>query len=370
MINGVYGNYIRSTGYNLCTGEVYTYNSDQRSSKNQSKNNFRNNLDISSNHNTDEINENIGSKMITVYNSDYFKDFNDNSEPIKINNDNNNYFSQRDNINSFQPFSGNFNSNLNKIKDVNKNIIKNIPKRKTETSNTIKRNVISPKYNKTIKEQNNLNIKSLNMESSLTTQSRIKSSQKRNGPLIEFLSQINMMKYLNSLDNNGFDDINLLIDQAKKGNIVKDHELKEARINIPGDRAKFIIRINDKLNRFGFPVPKSVYYICQKLDNIENDQHINILNKWLAELKLEKYLINFLNNGYHSIELLLIQMGTENPLTAEILKDEIGIDKIGYRSRILNKLKEDSTILYNKLKNSSLVVNNIGDYKNCECLIF
>jgi len=77
-----------------------------------------------------------------------------------------------------------------------------------------------------------------------------------------------------------------------------------------------------------------------------------------------------LNNGYHSIELLLIQMGTENPLTAEILKDEIGIDKIGYRSRILNKLKEDSTILYNKLKNSSLVVNNIGDYKNCECLIF
>jgi len=237
-------NYIRSTGYNPCTGEVYTYNSDQRSSKNQSKNNFRNNLDISSNHNTDEINENIGSKMITVHNSDYFKDFNDNSEPIKINNDNNNYFSQKDNINSFQPFSGNFNSNLNKIKDVNKNIIKNIPKRKTETSNTIKINVISPKYNKTIKEQNNLNIKSLNMESSLTTQSRIKSSQKRNGPLIEFLSQINMMKYLNSLDNNGFDDINLLIDQAKKGNIVKDHELKEAGINIPGDRAKFIIRIN------------------------------------------------------------------------------------------------------------------------------
>ena len=311
--------------------------------------------------------------MNTIHNNDNFIDFNDNSLSLKINNDNNDYFNQRDNINSLQPFSGNCNQNQYNIKginDINKNIIKNIPKRKTVTSNTIKRHILSQKYNKVKQEDKNLNIKSLNMESSLVTQSRIKSSQKRNCPLIEFLSQINMIKYLNNLDSNGFDDINLLIDQAKNGNIVTDHELKEVGISIPGDRAKILIRIKERTNLFGFTIPKSVYYICQNLDNIENDQHIKILNKWLAELKIERYLINFLNNGYHSIELLLIQMGTENPLTTEILRDEIGIDKIGYRSRILNKLKEEATILNNKLKSSTLIVNNIGDNKNCECYIF
>lgn len=310
--------------------------------------------------------------MNTIHNNDNFIDFNDNSLSLKINNDNNDYFNQRDNINSLQPFSGNCNQNQYNIKginDINKNIIKNIPKRKTVTSN-IKRHILSQKYNKVKQEDKNLNIKSLNMESSLVTQSRIKSSQKRNCPLIEFLSQINMIKYLNNLDSNGFDDINLLIDQAKNGNIVTDHELKEVGISIPGDRAKILIRIKEIANLFGFTIPKSVYYICQNLDNIENDQHIKILNKWLAELKIERYLINFLNNGYHSIELLLIQMGTENPLTTEILRDEIGIDKIGYRSRILNKLKEEATILNNKLKSSTLIVNNIGDNKNCECYIF
>ena len=105
-------------------------------------------------------------------------------------------------------------------------------------------------------------------------------------------------------------------------------------------------------------------------NNIKNDQHIIDLNNWLSNLKVDRYLMNFLNNGYHSIELLLMQMETENPLTTQILRDEIGIDKIGYRSRILNKLKEEGRSLNNKLKTSVLVVNNRGDDKNCECIIF
>ena len=208
------------------------------------------------------------------------------------------------------------------------------------------------------------------MGSSLITQSREKSSNKKNNPLIEFLSQINLLKYFNNLDNNGFDDINLLIEEAKKGDIIKDQELKEVGINIPGDRAKILIRIKEKANLFGFTVPKSVYYTSKDFNNIENDQHIMELKNWLNNLKVEKYLMNFINNGYHSIELLLMQMETENPLTTQILKDEINIDKIGYRSRILNKLKEEGRSLNNKLKTSVLVVNNRGDDKNCECILF
>ena len=252
---------------------------------------------------------------------------------------------------------------------MNINTINNNPKRKTATSKTINRNfLISNKIEN--KEENNLNKISSNMESSLVTESKLKSSHKKNNPLIEFLSQINLLKYLDNLDNNGFDDINLLIEEAKNGDIVKDKELKEAGINIPGDRAKILIRIKEKANLLGFTVPKSVYYTLKNNDDLKNDKHIIDLNDWLKNIKVDRYLMNFINNGYHSIELLLMQMETENPLTTEILRDEIGIDKIGYRSRILNKLKEEGRSLNNKLKTSVLVVNNIGDDKNCECIIF
>ena len=361
-----------STGYNPCSSREYLIKSEKRHSKNSPSNIIINNLDISSNHNVEEVSQYNESKMNTIHNNDNFIDFEDvhNSYPLKINNDNDNYFNQKDNFNSFHGFSGNFEQKQVKMEEINEKIIKNIPKRKTATSNTIKRNILSPNVNKKIKDENTLNIKSSNMASSFVTQSRIKISNKKNTPLIEFLSQINLLKYLNDLDNNGFDDINLLIDEAKKGNVIKDQELKECGINIPGDRAKILIRIKEKSNMFGFALPKSVYYICQNMDDIENDQHIKDLKNWLSDIKVERYLINFLENGYHSIELLLMQMETESPLTTEILRDEIGIDKIGYRSRILNKLKEDGRSMNNKLKTSALIVNNRGDDKNCECFIF
>ena len=361
-----------STGYNPCTSREYIIKSEVRHNKNVPSNIIINNLDNSSTRNIDEVNQYNESKMNTIHNNDNFIDFEDihNSYPLKENNDNDNYFNQKDNYNSFNAFSGIFEQKQIKKTEINNKIKKNIPKRKTATSNTIKRNILSPNINKKIKDENNLNIKSSNMASSFVTQSRIKISNKKNNPLIEFLSQINLLKYLNDLDNNGFDDINLLIDEAKKGNIIKDQELKECGINMPGDRAKILIRIKEKANMFGFALPKSVYYICQNMDDIENDQHIANLKNWLSDIKVERYLLNFLESGYHSIELLLMQMETESPLTTEILRDEIGIDKIGYRSRILNKLKEEGRSLNNKLKTSALIVNGRGDDKNCDCFIF
>ena len=100
------------------------------------------------------------------------------------------------------------------------------------------------------------------------------------------------------------------------------------------------------------------------------DKYISEMNNWLKTIKVDNYLINFVKSGYHSLELLLIQMETESPINQEILKDEIGIDIIGYRSRILNKLREDGKNMYNKLKTTTLVVNQNGNEKKCECFIF
>ena len=192
----------------------------------------------------------------------------------------------------------------------------------------------------------------------------------KNNSLKEFLAQINMQKYLNNFIENGFDDMKIIIAQAQKGIYIKDSELKEAGILFPGDRAKILIRIQEKAGNFRFAVPKSVYYTCKNLDKIKNDINIKNLKNWLKNLRIDTYLKNFISNGYHSLELLFLQMESQSPLTAEILKEEVGIDKIGHRSRIINKLKEDGRSYINKLKTSVLLVGNNNNTKFCDCIIY
>ena len=192
----------------------------------------------------------------------------------------------------------------------------------------------------------------------------------KNNSLKEFLVQINMQKYFNIFNENGFDDMKIIIAQAQKGIYIKDSELKEAGILFPGDRAKLLIRIQEKAGNFRFAVPKSVYYTCKNLDKIKNDINIKNLKNWLKNLRVDTYLKNFISNVYHSIELLFLQMESQSPLTAEILKEEVGIDKIGHRSRIINKLKEDGRSYINKLKTSVLLVGNNNNTKFCDCIIY
>jgi len=191
-----------------------------------------------------------------------------------------------------------------------------------------------------------------------------------NKSLYEFLMQIHMEKYYDNLNNNGFEYINMIIDDTKVGNYITDKQLKLIGINIPGDRAKILIRFEEKASMFEFNIPKSVYYINYNLEHIENDLNICKLNGWLRNIRLEQYLKNFILNGYFSLDLLLIQSVSKNPLNDDILKDEFGIDKLGHRARILNKLKEESKCFLHKLRDSIVSFQTEENNKICsECII-
>ena len=211
---------------------------------------------------------------------------------------------------------------------------------------------------------------------SLTTSSLITNinsmSNIQNNSLYRFLEKINMQKYYNNLNSNGFDDIQSIIDQSKNNKIgISDENLKQAGINFPGDRAKILIRIQDLAKNFSFPLPKAIYHICEDLNEIENDIHIKKLNNWLNNINLSSYLSNFISNGYHSVDLILMQMESKFPLTYDILENEIGISLLGHRQRIMNKLIDDARSLKNKLKTKTLVIDNNGTNKICnDCFIF
>ena len=182
--------------------------------------------------------------------------------------------------------------------------------------------------------------------------------------------QIHMEKYYDNLNNNGFEYINMIIDDTKLGNCLTDAQLKMIGINIPGDRAKILIRFEEKANMFEFSIPKSVYYICNNFEHIEDDLNVCKLNAWLRNIRLEQYIKNFILNGYFSIDLLLVQSSSKNPLTDDILRDEFGIEKLGHRARILNKLKEESKNFANKLRDSIMSYQTEENSKICsECIL-
>lgn len=188
--------------------------------------------------------------------------------------------------------------------------------------------------------------------------------------LLIFLSEIKLEKYYNIMNSNGFEDIQLLINEAKSGMSVTDSQLKEAGIGLPGDRAKILIRLQEKAGNFSFQIPKKVYYMLNDIDNYDNDFHIKEIKSWLKRLKVENYLSNFVNGGYHTLELMLMQMGTKNPINDRILKDDLGIKKIGHRARIINELTEEGKRFYNKLKTSTINLGKVETEKICECLLF
>ena len=191
-----------------------------------------------------------------------------------------------------------------------------------------------------------------------------------NRPLLEFLNQINMQKYYLHLKNNGLEYINIIIEDTKKGVYITDNQLKIIGINKPGDRAKILIRIQEKANLFEYTVPKSVYYNCSNLEKIEDDPNINKLYEWLKNIRLEQYLKNFLANGYCSIDILFFQMLSNQPLTDEILKNELEISKLGHRTRIFNKLKEEFRSYENQLKGSNILLQVQENSKICnKCVI-
>ena len=296
---------------------------------------------------------------------------------------NKNFFKKNYNIENNTNNNNNNNTNINhllKKRNVNRVKKKNIfYEQKTAQNNKSLSSKSKNSYitkNNLFSENNNINNTSNN-----NIQNNISGFLDENGLTVNsskllknFLSQINMDKYLAIFALNGFDDINLIIEQSKGGiSSIKDNELKEAGIKIPGDRAKILIRIQEISNNFNFPVPKDVYYTIEnkKNINIDDDGNIKKIKDWLRNLKIENYFNNFIQCGYYSIDLLLVQMASSNPLTNEILKDDFKIEKVGYRSRIINKLKEDSRKYIGELEINMLVLNN-GEEKtdNCQCFIY
>ena len=217
------------------------------------------------------------------------------------------------------------------------------------TDNRIKsqRNNYSPIAFKDL-ETNNYKIKQVRntvINNSPFTSYSKKIEDLNNDKLLEFLKEIGMQHYGNILIAEGFDDINLIIKQMNEGFPILDDTLKEIGISTPGDRAKILIRMQEVSNGFDFDFPfEQVFF--------KNNRSIH---KWLSKEGLQKYINNFINAGYQSLELLLIQMASKYKINDKIFKNEIHIVNDEDRKNILNSLEKNSEkYVYELSKNKNV----------------
>ena len=193
--------------------------------------------------------------------------------------------------------------------------------------------------------------------------------------LFKFISEINLpKKFAEILLENGFDDLKVLINQMKLGLALSYQNLKDIGIGNPGDRAKILIHLEEISDNFEFILEQDIIY-----SNKIPEENNGSLYLFLKKINLEEYFQIFIENGYNNAELLYIQMASKNPITENILRDDLGINKIGHLQRLLISLNEESKRYIKNLEKGS--VNNKKKFsiiyeenpylKSCEaCIIF
>lgn len=207
-------------------------------------------------------------------------------------------------------------------------------------------------------------------------QNKVKKILDKRMELYNFIKEINLpIKYAEILLDNGFDDLEVLINQTKSGVALSYQNLKEIGVGTPGERGKILIHLEEITDIFNFDIEKDIIY-SDKMP----DEKTGSLYLFLERISLEEYFQIFVDNGYNSAELLFMQMISKNPITEDILKSDLGINKIGHLQRIMISLNEESKKYINNLENKSkkkskrynhVLYEEKSYLKHCEaCLIF
>ena len=218
-------------------------------------------------------------------------------------------------------------------------------KRKDELTNYYNSS-INPSYVQSLTTTHTLNKEQI--ESPLLKNKTAKSID-RKAEIYKFILEINLPKnYAEHLIDNGFDDLEMLITQAKNSVALSDQNLKDIGINLPGDRAKILIHLEELAGNYPFLLDREKIY-SNKIEEKEN----NSLYEFLSSINLDEYIKTFIEKGYYNAELLYIQMISKHPITEDILKNDFDISKIGHNKRIMLNLLTCSEYYIKKLKNKN-----------------
>ena len=172
--------------------------------------------------------------------------------------------------------------------------------------------------------------------------------------LSQWLDKHNLSDILDTLISAGYDDIDALVEQMHSPLPLTEDNLKEVGVKKPGHRARFVMYLEEEAGLIpkksgkrppGSTQASAFLTCCAPPSNTTfGTMHQAPLRDWLQQIKLEGLMSKFQESGYDDLEALVVQMTWRRPVTDAVLEREIGIEKPGYRSRILSKLQEEAQI--------------------------
>ena len=313
--------------------------------------------------------ENNATLNPTIVNESEFYEENPPKNNIKTNNYNSkenaivqNYLRNNDIHNKF--FLEDFPNMPKQLEDLKCN---SSPLKKRDELNFNISSSINPSVVQSLTTAHSLNKEQL--ESPLLNNKEAKIISKKD-QLFQFILEINLPKiYANYLLENGFDDLEVLISQARDGIALTDQHLKEIGITLPGERAKILIHLEELSGNFPFNLERNIIYSNKNVENKDSSLYI-----FFSSLNLEEYILKFKKSGYYNVELLYMQMISKYPITEDILINDFGLKNSEHIKKIMLNLKNRSQNYIHKLykkniddkNNRTIIYENNPYMRSCE----
>lgn len=171
---------------------------------------------------------------------------------------------------------------------------------------------------------------------------------KDDGKLFGWLASLRLESIYPTLVEAGFDDFAQIITQMKSDLPLTEDLLESLGISKQGHRAIFLAALEREI---AAPAPFSLrptkrrpFQCCQLPAPAPSVLSFPSLQGWLDSLCLGILCGQFEDAGYTEVEQMLFLMHTKHALSDKVLREAVGVEKVGHRHRLLCKLKEDAQL--------------------------
>jgi hypothetical protein len=195
-------------------------------------------------------------------------------------------------------------------------------------------------------------------------------------PLYDWLASYKLESLFEVLVHNGYEDLGSILGLMDSSNPLDTHQLQSIGVKKPGHRDRLIALLEEELKETGVQTTKktetsSLFACCTRAVSRNGHELSMTLERWMESLGLGFLYEKLQEGGYDDLEQVLFLQRTRFALDDQRLT-EIGIDKVGHRHRILNKLQEETYFGTgaNRSRNSELVIERDSRRISCEyCLV-
>lgn len=186
--------------------------------------------------------------------------------------------------------------------------------------------------------------------------------------LLSWLSKHKLDCVYENLLINGYEDLNHLVGIMHSSYPLTLNMLEKIGIVKPGIRMRLLARLEEENSKKPRISNTRSYKSISWCSNVPQSPGITFhtsIEEFLEGLGLKKLTAKFVEAGLDDYDQILFLMGSKYPVTDEFLDKVVGVDKIGYRHRILAKLNSDAGFRRTK----DLTIEKEDIRSACECTI-